>query len=243
MQWIDFVVLAILASAIYCGYKKGFFVTAVELLKWIATLVISRLFYRPFTDYVIKNIYDPTPQVSKHVRNYLYDYFKFDPLIAQNMTVEQTQTSVNALTLPEHFLSQLKETLSNGLIERTVDFVDVLTQNITELIVSGIGFVVLLLLLFIGFGVFQWFGTFLSKLPIFKELNQGGGIIVGAILGVVIVYALMAVVTFFPTFAWSQKVILSIESSKTAIYFYKYNILMYAFQSFIQIKPLMVTLS
>lgn len=231
MQWIDFVILALLASTIYCGWKKGFFVTAIELLKWVASLIVARLFYRPFTEYVIKNIFDPTTRVSKHVRNYLYDFFKFDPLINQNLTVDQTHEALNALTLPEQFMNALKENLSQKVVTHTIDFVDTLTQSITELIVYGIGFVVLLLLLLIAFGLFQWFGSVLSKLPIFKELNQGGGVIVGAILGVTIVYAVMAAISFFPTFAWSNNLIETIEKSQIAIYFYKYNILKYAFQS------------
>lgn len=231
MQWIDFVVLALLASTIYCGWKKGFFVTAIELLKWVASLIVARLFYKPFTEYVIKNVFDPTVRVSKHVRNYLNDFFQFDPLVNQSLTADQTNEALKSLTLPEQFMNALRENISEKVITHTIDFVDTLTQSITELIVYGIGFVVLLLLLLIAFGLFQWFGSILSKLPIFKELNQGGGVIIGAILGVTIVYAVMAAISFFPTFGWSSYLIDQIEQSQVAIYFYKYNILKYAFQS------------
>lgn len=231
MQWIDFVILALLATTIYCGWRKGFIVTAIELFKWIASLVMARIFYQPFTHYVLKNIFDPTERISKHVRNYLYDFFNYDPMVGQTMTLEQSHDALASLSLPEQFITSVKETIGQEMIHQTIDFVDVLTSRITEMVVLGIGFVLLLVMFLIGFGILQWMGSLISKLPVFKELNQGGGLIMGAILGVIVVYALMAVLSFFPTFKWTENMIQTIENSQIAIYFYKYNILKYALKS------------
>ncbi len=231
MNWIDIGIIIVVGSSIYCGYKKGFFVTAIELVKWVASMVLARLFYKPFTAFVTTHLFDPSERISGHVRTYLYDFFQYDPLTGQSMTGGEVAAALDQLPLPNAFAEGLKNTLGQQMVSGTIEFVDVLTQRVTELILYGIGFLLLFALLIALFGVLQWLGVFLSKLPLLKELNQGGGLIMGAIIGVLMVYFFMTVVNFFPTFEWRNNVVEAIESSQIGIYFYKYNLLQYAFKS------------
>ncbi len=231
MNWADIVLVIIIAGCMYFGWKKGFIVAAVEFIKWIATLVIARLFHVPFTRFFTEHFYDPSERVSKHVKAYLFDFFKYDPLTEQSLTKDQIGDALSKLTLPDFFEEMVHEKVSGAVVRHTIDLVETISVQMTEMIVNGIGFFILILLLLMAFGFVQYFGNFLSKLPLLKELNQGGGVIVGAMIGVVTVYFVMAMLSFFPTFKWSILATEAIETSSWAIYFYKYNILKYLFKT------------
>lgn len=231
MNWADIVLIVVLAGSMYFGWKKGFIVAAVELIKWVATIAIARVFHVPFTRFFTEHFYDPSERVSKHVRAYLFDFFKYDPLTEQSMSMDQVSEALGKLTLPDFFEEMVHEKVGGTIVRHTIDFVDAVSVQMTEMIVNGIGFLVLVILLLIGFSFIQFFGIILSKLPLLKELNQGGGVIVGAVIGVVAVYFIMAILSFFPTFGWSISATEAIEESSWAIYFYKYNILKYAFRT------------
>ena len=77
----------------------------------------------------------------------------------------------------------------------------------------------------------QVIGKYVSKLPIIKEFNHGGGLLLGSVIGIIVVYFFMASLTYLRTFGWAQETLMAIENSKFAVYFYKYNILQYVFNS------------
>lgn len=231
MNWSDIVVIVIIVSSMYFGYKKGFIVAGIELIKWLAAIVLARIFHVHFTAFVTEHFWNPTERVSKHVNDYLYDFFKYDPITAESLTGAQMTEALEKLPMPDYFQEVILEKIQNDMIGQTIEFIEMVSVHLTEMIVNGMGFLLLVVLLLIGFGFVQFFGNALAKLPLFKELNQGGGVIIGAMMGVVSIYFIIAVLEFFPTFQWSYNTLEAIENSQYAIYFYKYNVLKYVFKT------------
>lgn len=233
MNWTDIAVIVIIGFSMYYGWKKGFIVAAIDFVKWIAAIVIARMFHVQFTTFVTENFWDPTKSVGKHVTAFLYDMLGFDPMTGQSITIDQMNASLEKLKLPEVLEKTIYNAVNEKVISTSVEFVEEIATHMTEMIVNGIGFLVLILILLSIFGFAQFIGNMIAKLPIIKELNHGGGLILGAMIGIVTVYFIMAVLSYIPTFKWSRDTVSAIEQSQFAIYFYKYNILQYVFNTVI----------
>ncbi|GAB6107467.1 CvpA family protein [Fusibacter bizertensis] len=229
MNWTDLAVLAIILGSMYFGWKKGFIVAVIEFVKWIASIFIARVFYVQFTDTLVGIFGDPTAKISKHVSNYLYEMLGYDPVVSKPLEMAQMNTALTSLKLPQDFEGNIKATLMDNVVNTTGGFVQVATDQMSKMVLYGLGFLLLVLLLIVIFGFLQVVGKVISKLPIIKELNHSGGVLLGAIIGLVSVYFIMAMLGYLKTFQWAGDTLAMIEKSKFAIYFYKYNILQYMF--------------
>lgn len=232
-NWTDIAVVIIIGLSMFMGWKKGFIVAAMEFIKWIAAIVIARLFHVQFTTFIKENLWDPTESVSMHVKTFLYDMLGYDPMTGESMTQIQMTDALESMNLPDNLDRVIQSALSEKVIESSVGFIEEVTYHITNMMVNGLGFLFLVVLLLMAFGIVQFIGNLIAKLPLLKEINQGAGLILGGIIGLVTVYFIMAVISYVPTFEWSRSTIETVENSQIAIYFYKYNILQYVFNTVI----------
>ena len=138
-------------------------------------------------------------------------------------------TAIETLKLPMDFEEKIRMGLAEKVINSTTGFVDEATVHMSQMILYGLGFLLLILILLSLFSFAQVIGKYVSKLPIIKQLNNGGGLLLGSVIGIVSVYFIMAMLTYLRTFDWARDTLVAIESSQFAIYFYKYNILQYVF--------------
>ena len=229
MNWTDIAVIAILLSSMYFGWKKGFIVAAIEFIKWIASIIIARLFYVKFTDTLLSIFGNPTDKIKEHVRNYLFEMLKFETSTPQPLGPVEMNSAIETLKLPMDFEEKIRMGLAEKMINSTTGFVDEATVHMSDMILYGLGFLFLILILLSLFSFAQVIGKVVSKLPLIKQLNNGGGLILGSVIGIVSVYFIMAMLTYLRTFDWARDTLVAIESSQFAIYFYKYNILQYVF--------------
>lgn len=229
MNWTDIAVIAILLGSMYYGWKKGFIRAAIDFVKWIASIVIARLFYVEFTDTLLRIFGDPTDKIKEHVRNHLFEMLKFEATSPKPLGPSQMNDAIEKLKLPMDFEEKIRTGIAEKMINSTTGFVDEATVHMSHMILYGLGFLLLILLLLALFSFAQVIGNVVSKLPLIKQMNNGGGILLGSFVGLVSVYLIMAMLTYLRTFSWAQTTLASIESSQFAIYFYKYNILQYIF--------------
>lgn len=229
MNWTDVAVGVILGGVMYYGWKKGFLVAFLELIKWIAAIVLARVFYVPFTDWMIRTFGNPIDKISVHVKTYLYDMLGFNEQVAEKLPFSSMETSIEVLKFPKGFEEKLRLSIIDKAVDTTHGFVEEATHQMSDMILYGLGFLVLILIILIAIGIFQSVGQIITKLPLIKTLNNSGGLILGALIGLTTVYFIMAVLQYLRAFEWSRETLTAIEASKYAIYFYKYNILQYFF--------------
>ncbi|HAS73490.1 MAG TPA: hypothetical protein DCS67_05040 [Clostridiales bacterium UBA8960] len=231
MNFADIVVFAILGGSMYFGWKKGFIVAVIEFFKWIASLVIARLFHVRFTRFLISIFGDPSEKISGHVKTYLNDMLGFDGFIEEKLGAPQIENAMNTLKLPEQFEVSLRSNIAAKAVDTSTAFVEEATYQMSQMIINGLGFLLLVVILLTLFSFAQVIGNYLSKLPLIKELNNGGGLLLGALIGIVSVYFIMAMLDYLRALSFARQALESVEHSSYAIYFYKYNILQYMFNT------------
>ena len=237
MNWMDYLVIALLLGSLYFGWKRGFIVAAIECIKWIASIILAKLFHVTFTNFLIRIFGDPREKLSEHVNNYLYTLLKYDPIAPEVVEPSALNQNIEFLKLPPEFEMRIREELTEKVVNTTTGFIEVVTTHMSEMLLYGLGFLLMVLVLLSLFGFVQIIGNILSKLPLIKTFNQGGGLLLGGAIGLIIVYMMMTGITFFRTFQWAQDAIMAVEASKYAIYFYKYNIFEYVFVQMLLQRP------
>lgn len=230
MNWVDIVVIVIIGSAMYTGWKKGLIYAIIEFFKWIVAVIIGKLFHVQFTAFLVKIFGDPTPKISKQVSQYLLKKLQLQSGVDAPMGQEQMDQAVGVLKIPMGFADKIKDSLHDKVAATTTDFVNTVSAQMSEMILNALGFIALVLFVVALLSFLQIFSQFLSKLPVIHTFNNGGGLIVGSALGVVSVYFGMTMLTYLSVFNWADQILNAVEKSQFAIYFYKYNILQYAFQ-------------
>lgn len=231
MNWTDIAVFAILGGSMYFGWRKGFIVSVIEFFKWIASLIIARLFHVRFTNFLISIFGDPSDKISEHVRNYLVDMLGFEGMVGEQMTSPELENALEMIKLPDQFEIALRDNIAAKAIDTTTAFIEEATLQMSQMIVQGLGFLLLVVILLSLFSFAQVIGNYLSKLPIIKELNSGGGLLLGALIGLVSVYFIMAMLDYLRALSFARSTLEAVEASNYAVYFYKHNILKYLFNT------------
>jgi len=230
MNWTDYLMFAIIGGNMLYGFSKGFITTFIGLIKWFASIILAKMFYVEFTQYVIKNWYDPTPVIHEHVKQFVTNMLNLNTPTDTTMTAEQIKQGIESLKLPEFYSNGLTEFQGNVTF---TSFINDISSQITQMVLYVMGFLILLLIIMSLLGIVEALANQLARLPVLKEFNKSGGLILGAILGLMTVYFMMIILNVFITFEWSQDVVMAIENSRFTVYFYKYNILQYFFVSFL----------
>jgi len=116
----------------------------------------------------------------------------------------------------------------------STELVTSLADSLSRILFEVLGFLIILL---IAVGVITIVGLMingLSKLPVLNELNRGGGVIVGGLIGLVTVYFIMAMLGYLYPLNIAMSIVNYVESSQFAHYFYRYNVLTYLLKSFFE---------
>ena len=208
---IDLVLIIILAINIFLGYKKGLVNVIFNLCAFLVAMLITIILYRPIAGIVINNtkLYD-------NIRQTVLD----KGILEKKDDVSQDSSDINKY-IQVHTYNALTDVQSNS-IEAVADSIAINTVNI---IVSISLFVVVRILLVFA----KTFAGALAELPIIKQFNKLGGVLYGAIVGVVLIYIILTIMFFVVSINGSYDITNAIDSSIITKYLYQNNIILNIF--------------
>lgn len=208
---IDLVLIIILAINIFLGYKKGLVNVIFNLCAFLVAMLITIILYRPIAGIVINNtkLYD-------NIRQTVLD----KGILEKKDDVSQDSSDINKY-IQVHTYNALTDVQSNS-IEAVADSIAINTVNI---IVSISLFVVVRILLVFA----KTFAGALAELPIIKQFNKLGGVLYGAIVGLVLIYIILTIMFFVVSINGSYDITNAIDSSIITKYLYQNNIILNIF--------------
>lgn len=225
MNRADIILLIVLIFFTWRGWSKGFVATVISLLRWLIAWMVARIFYIPFTQFILK-IWDPRSKMAQVQEGFLTSQ------LHQEMSDMTTVTSewLDGLTLPPGLKDSVHHWVGEPITDYGTQVIEELAYNMASSIVYGIGFVVLFLGTLIMTYVIRHFSDALLSLPVLKQVNQTAGMLVGALYGVILVSFLIFVMAFFQHVGWVETAMEYVLNSAIAIYFYRYNLLFLTFK-------------
>lgn len=209
MNWIDAVVIFLLAVNAFIDYKRGFIVSVYRVFSWTISIFIASNLYPYLTSFLKGN-------------TNLYSSIK---VLVENHLVSGTSGSVDDIInipLPSLVKEKLTETLAQqGNIVR-----ETLTTTIADFSIKALSLILLVIIITIGLKILVKILDLIAHLPVLNFFNRNMGMLFGVLTGVVQLWVIGAVLTYMSINVKYEELFIAIKNSKLGSYFYNNNIIL-----------------
>lgn len=196
----DICVIAVVAGFMYIGYKSGFMRSFVKIASYIVSIIISFFMYPAISDLLVK-----TPLYEKMVE-LINQRYQLQPLI---------DVPTDTFGILQNYINQGVQTATAGIAEA-----------IATLLINILAFVIVLILSKLVIRIVGKVFNIFTKLPVIKQFNRLGGMILGGISGVLVLYIACAVLFLFSPLDPHSRIAYAVENSTFASEIYENNIIL-----------------
>ena len=201
---VDLIIIAVVLLFIFLGYKKGLTGSLIKLLSFIIAIVVAFVLYKPVANAVIENTV-----IDDNIRTTL------SATLGVEDKTENTEENV-----PSTIMDNINKEIENATDEVKANVIDHTTITIVNIgIVIFLAVRVILVLI-------SLFAKILTDLPVIKQVDKLGGLAYGAIEGIVIVYAVLAVISLTSVIWANNAVVTAIAKSSLGEMLYNNNIIL-----------------
>ena len=214
---VDLVIISIIASNAFWGYRRGLVGVIFKILTFIISMIIMFVLYKP-------------------VSNTIMEHTKIDEWLATKIeenlsgtTLEDGQLlnydDVENNNVSRVVLEEINSFVKEALKKSTDNVITYVSTNIAIQMVR-VGTMLILfmvsrcLLLFIRF-----LAEILANLPIIKMFNHSGGLVYGVIKGFLVTYVILGVFSIASPLIYNWGVIDAIEDSTLGSKMYNENVI------------------
>lgn len=190
----DLIIFAIIAAAAIWGLKSGFVRAVFHLGYYIISTIAALIFY---------------PLVSELLMDSALSRYIHDKIILPRVSVD-----TGALNLPAF----LQRVVAEGVDSTT----QTIAASLTEMAIKIICFAVVFILVRFGLKFVVKILDSIAKLPLLKQFNKLGGLVVGILNGFVLCYLVLALSSVFA----NDKIYQMITNSQFAVKLYENNLLL-----------------
>ena len=200
---VDLVIIGILALSIFYGYKKGLINLAVKLCATIIAIVVTAILYTPVSNFIIN-----TTGIDETIENSIYE--KVD----ETIKIENNDDGnyINEVQ------GKIVEDAKNNMLPQTARTLAINIVNIGVMIV-------LFIIVKIALRFVTALANLIAKLPIIKQFNKAGGIVYGVIMGFLIIFIALKVISISAQINPSNTVAKNIEESSVGKILYNNNVI------------------
>ena len=216
---MDYVILigvvAVLAITGFIGYKQGMIKILLPMVATVVTYILAAALTLP-----VSAMLKTTTPIYNTIEESVSD------MVEESMV---DSTSIEGLNLPV----QIEEQIMEGATTVTDSFNKYLVETLSDLIFKALTFFVLFIVIYIILCIVIKVIDFVGKLPLIKNVNQTGGLIIGLVQGLMIVWLGCLVITAFGDKAWAQEAFRQINNNALLTFIYENNPIIYLITKFI----------
>ena len=174
---VDLVILAIFIICIIIGYVRGLTGSLIKILSFVLSIVIAFILFVPISNLIINNT-----QIDDNLEQSIREM-----IIGNN---EEEQKMPEAIT---DYIQQQVENASDSAKEAIADNT---AHEVALTIVKAGTWIALFIIARILLIFLRFITSLIAKLPVIKQFDKLGGIIYGVLEGLIIVYVLLAIISF-----------------------------------------------
>ncbi len=205
---VDLIIVAVMLLFIFLGYKKGLTGSLIKLLSFVIAIVLAVILYKPVGNVVIENT-----TIDDNIRTSLNETFGVQ---------ENKQEEKNEENVPSSIMNNINKEIENATDEVKTNVIDETTKTLVYVGSAIVIFLAVKVVLLIV----SLFTSQITKLPIIRQVDKIGGLAYGAIEGVVIVYAILAVISLTSVIWANNAVVMAIGKSTLGEMLYNNNIIL-----------------
>lgn len=205
---IDIIIITIMISCTFIGYKKGLIKVAIGFLAFILSILIALIFYKQVANQIAINT-----QIDEKINEAIY--VKIKDIDFKNISEEQKKEN-NIIKIGEKYIT-------DGIEKTKEDTAKYISESISITILEGLTFIGLLIALRVILLVLNLASSIIANLPLIKQFNKSGGIIYGIIEGFLIINSILALLYILNPIYKNGEIENTIEQSKIGKMIYENN--------------------
>ena len=204
----DIIVIAILALSIFLGYRKGLVELGIKLVSVIIAIVLTLILYRPITNIIIN-----TTSLDENLEQAILNEGQ------KIINPEEQKEETNQIQNPEQeIVSEVENHIQNEMLPEAA-------RELSINIIRACVMLILYIVIKIALKFVTALANLVAKLPILNQFNKLGGIIYGAIRGLLIIYVVLLLISFFGQVNPQNKIHTEIQNSFITKEMYNKNII------------------
>lgn len=222
MSVADYVVIALIVIFALIGLKSGLIKTVYKIFSYVASFYLAIKLSKPvagwFKDTGVYNGIRNT--IEKMMGKLNIDFSG----VTDPSNAESIKESLAGTPFPDNLKGFIAETASKST-DKLANLMDNIIDGLTAVILVIICGIVLFILLRILFWLAGYLVRGIADIPIIKQVDRVSGLILGAVIGVGVVYMVGLLLTYTAAFTKLDFVYESIQEGAIAPFFYNDNIL------------------
>ena len=206
---VDLIIVGILVLYIFLGYKRGLTGSLLKIVTFLLALIIAFILFKPVSNFIINNT-----KLDENLESSIKSMF---------LEVEENDTSSNMPTAMTDYINKVIEDAADDAKTAVVETAarDVAISIINLGVVIVVYIIARIILIFV-----KGIASLITKLPVIKQFDKLGGIIFGLLKALVIIYVILAIISFVSTVITDSGVIDAINQSFIGKGMYNNNILL-----------------
>ena len=210
---IDLIILGILAICIFFGYKNGLTKSIIKILSFVIAIVVAAIFFKPVSNLVIENT-----EIDDNIRNAVVNLVSKD--VEENGEVSEDSN------LPQAMVNYINDSVKDAIEETKETVVNNAADKIAVTAINVASAVLLFIATRIILLIITALTDILTDLPVIKQFDKTGGILYGTIKGLLIIFAIFAVISLISPAIEKTGIIASINQSFIGGFLYDNNLLL-----------------
>lgn len=218
MNWVDMIIIIILAVSGLKGLSRGFIVSLFNLLSFFMAIYIAKLYYPAVVGYIYNNTL-----IDEKIQEFIYN--RVLSVIGSSNTGDNTNFLIESFRLPESISKSLNEGLELQMgFDRAIDAAELfLAEKLTYLFITIISIITIFLLIRSILLILVNVLDLIAKLPVINFFNRAAGLAFGLIKGVLAVFIIFTILT--PVISMYPKGFIAQGTLNSVLgnYFYTHN--------------------
>ena len=203
---IDIVLIIIIAGSTYRGYKRGIIDVGYKLFAIIVSILVALILYSPITSLIIKNT-----EIDERI----------EEVITRNEIIKNKEEDKSS------GIDSYIQNYSKNIVNETQNLI---VKDVARPIshnVVGVGVIfVLFIITKIILALLKTFTDIISNIPIIKQCNEFVGLIYGILVGLLIIYGLLAITFLVLSLSGDIEINTIIENTYVTKFFYNNNVIL-----------------
>ena len=213
---IDLIIVGILVLCIALGYRRGLAGALLKLISFALALVIAFVLFKPVSNIIIDNT-NWDESLTQGIRE----------AIVSDSNEETTDGEENAEEqgMPTVIMEHINESVEAAGDTAKEAVADAAAEEAAIIIINAGVWIALFIIAKIALFFVKGIANLITKLPIIKQFDKLGGIIYGILEAIVVIYIILAIISFVSPVLSGSGIIEAIQKSFIGSMMYNNNLL------------------
>ncbi len=222
MNWSDYVVLGIIAVFGIIGLARGFVSSVFKVAAFFIAIIASVKFYPVAADFLTGTpVYE---NIKRSILKNLTTGYQSALPVSGRTGGTAVEAVVGRLPLPGFLKQNLAEKIPGpGELFDVQSILGSISDELTKVIISILSLILLFFLIRLALYFIGLILQGLTKLPLLKQMDRLGGLALGMVEGLLMVYIISAVLMLFNSSPRFGQIFSVIDASVLARFFYENN--------------------